>query len=572
MLLAKADRNVMGVQLLTLLGYDNQSDKGRNALRKNAFALMRLQKYRYAIATFLYASPPMLKEACSVACKQLNDPFLALFIARYTEFHQGCSHGHPGGLVLGPCSRSVLSQHILPTITDWLKDRCNTNINTSSSGWHGVRLPSFLDNISDRHIDIAMLALVCTLWLQDVRLFQSTLQLCLQYQAFRIGESADRVIYQANLLDSNDKLEVYLNRIYNMNTLCSAIQWLRSLPLHFMSIELLEKVLIEFQNAISSYGTMHESIEVYRVFESHIEQQRQKQGNQPSQLESQCNRSYDKKGSFFPYCRDMCEQWKEWARTAPMAAMSSASTDVDIVDLAESGSTTDGQTQLKETDAGDDDEDVKNARLRLSKLTAASSASTGASTDNAASTKKSNSNSNSMNSFSAKDSDITSSTVSGEDTSSSSSTQPPAPPVKSGLFNLAKPKSSSTIAASNLLTESTPSALDMFDMPVERPLQRGQTKVTPPPAAVKSALDVFDMPIERPSRVKTEFTPQATTTTTKTTTTADDKVSTVSSDTSESNNIKTAPMQSQQPPNAWDVFDEPVQRPARIMKRNDAEK
>lgn len=524
MLLAKADRNVMGVQLLTLLGYDNQSEKGRNALRKNAFALMRLQKYRYAIATFLYASPPMLKEACSVACKQLNDPFLALFIARYTEFQQGCS-GCPGGLILGPCSRSVISQHILPTITDWIKERYNNkNMNTSnvqlstnntvdsSSKWHGIRLPSFLDNISDRHIDISTLALVCTLWLQDVSLFQNTLQLCLQYQSLCIGDTADRVIYKTNLLDSNDKLEVYLNRIYNMTSLCSVIHWLRSLPIQFMSITLLEKVFFEFQSAVSSYGIMHESIEVYRVFESH----KTNLTGQPRTHDI----NYDKQGYFFEYCKDVCNRWKEWAKTAPI--VSESISDGLIVDITESGST---DTQAVQ-DVDEEDDDVKIARLRLSKLTATTVETIPATSS-------------------------TSSTSSGiadkSNTAAESSVSIPTPPIKSGLFNLAKTNLATSPTSTAATASSPASALDMFDMPTERPVR---VKIASEPTTAKSALDIFDMPIERPQRVKPVLVEPSS-----------DPV--IRADTT----VKPVTVAlTQTTPNAWDIFDEPIQRPPRQTK------
>lgn len=497
MLLAKADRNVMGAQLLTLLGYDTESEKGRNALRKNAFALMRLQKYRYAIATFLYASPPMLKEACSVACKQLNDPFLALFIARYVEFQQGC-RARPGGLILGPCSRSVISQHILPTISDWLKDRSNTSSSSDvsqipSQSLQGVRLPTFLDQFPDRHVDVAMLALVCALWLQDISLFQSTLQSCLQYGAFHIGDPADRVIYKANLLDSNDKLEVYLNRVYNVTTLCSAVQWMRSLSAHFMSLSLLETVLLEFQKAVSSYGTMHESIEVYRVFQNHAQHRHKMMPSSDS----------EKSSAFIIYCRDALNEWKVWAASAPAVAASEQTTpDVIISDIGESDPTN-GQDTIEE------DDDVKIARMRLSKLTAVDSIPPN---KPALSSNKSTTQINH-----AEISDAMASTT----------TQAP---VKSGLFNLAK-VTSSTPATTTTMDTASPSALDIFDMPVQRP-SRSEKPVEP--VAVKSALDIFDMPIEWPGRVKAPVE---------------------SSAPAETSSAQSAP-------NAWDIFDAPS-RPAR---------
>jgi hypothetical protein len=55
---------------VSLLAQDFTSENGRNLLRKNAFALMRLTRYKHAAATFLCSEPPMVKEACSILCKQ----------------------------------------------------------------------------------------------------------------------------------------------------------------------------------------------------------------------------------------------------------------------------------------------------------------------------------------------------------------------------------------------------------------------------------------------------------------------------------------------------------------------
>ena len=117
MLLAKTDRSVMGKQLVSLLSFDPASEKGHVAIRKNAFALVRLQKYKYAIATFLFAQPPMLKEACAIASKQMNDPLLGLLIARIVE-HQHGPALRPSGLVLGTASRRVV-ENMLPVIPTW---------------------------------------------------------------------------------------------------------------------------------------------------------------------------------------------------------------------------------------------------------------------------------------------------------------------------------------------------------------------------------------------------------------------------------------------------------------------
>ena len=81
--LARADKNIMGKQLLSLLSFDFAIEQGRNALRKNAFALMRMQRYKHAAATFLLSDPPMLREACGVLCRQLGILFLPLYKYKY---------------------------------------------------------------------------------------------------------------------------------------------------------------------------------------------------------------------------------------------------------------------------------------------------------------------------------------------------------------------------------------------------------------------------------------------------------------------------------------------------------
>ena len=70
--LCKTDRNVAGTQLSALLNLDFDTRKGHAALRKNAFALMRMGRYRHAVACFLLAKPPMLREACRICVRRLG--------------------------------------------------------------------------------------------------------------------------------------------------------------------------------------------------------------------------------------------------------------------------------------------------------------------------------------------------------------------------------------------------------------------------------------------------------------------------------------------------------------------
>lgn len=79
-----------GKQLLSLLAHDLASENGRNILRKNAFALMRLTRYKHAAATFLCSEPPMTKEACSILCKQCEGTALPLLKHALIFRHSVC--------------------------------------------------------------------------------------------------------------------------------------------------------------------------------------------------------------------------------------------------------------------------------------------------------------------------------------------------------------------------------------------------------------------------------------------------------------------------------------------------
>jgi RAVE protein 1 C terminal len=128
---AKLDKNVMGGQLLSLLTQnDFTSEKGRNSLRKNAFALIRLHRYRHAAAVYLCAEPPMLKEASDVIHSYMHDPLLALFTCRVVEWRLGISNrvkqriasstsgeaSEEDGFLLGPQSRRLLTMFIVPSL------------------------------------------------------------------------------------------------------------------------------------------------------------------------------------------------------------------------------------------------------------------------------------------------------------------------------------------------------------------------------------------------------------------------------------------------------------------------
>ena len=113
---------------------------------------MRLRRYRHAAAAFLCSSPPLVKEAVNVLCMQAGEPWLGHLVARLVEEPDntsarvsastgsetrasswadtsnsssssgGGSSGvagvglRKGGLVVGPMSRCVLAQYLLPPL------------------------------------------------------------------------------------------------------------------------------------------------------------------------------------------------------------------------------------------------------------------------------------------------------------------------------------------------------------------------------------------------------------------------------------------------------------------------
>ena len=70
----KIDKSDSSQQLLKLLKIYSEYTEPSAILRKNAFALMRLGRYKHAAATFLLIKPPLIEEACSILAKQFGNP------------------------------------------------------------------------------------------------------------------------------------------------------------------------------------------------------------------------------------------------------------------------------------------------------------------------------------------------------------------------------------------------------------------------------------------------------------------------------------------------------------------
>ena len=100
--IAATDRSEQGKKFLKfIMDHDFSSERGRNAVEKNAFSLLRKRKYISAASFFLLAEPPMIKTALDVIKSQLQDPSLAFFVARLMESAPKSSNAQDGNLTIG---------------------------------------------------------------------------------------------------------------------------------------------------------------------------------------------------------------------------------------------------------------------------------------------------------------------------------------------------------------------------------------------------------------------------------------------------------------------------------------
>jgi hypothetical protein len=219
--LAKTDKEKSGRQLLALLTLDDSysSEKTRKSLQKNAFALMKLHRYRDAAAVFLLADPPFIKEACSVLNRQFSDPMLALLVTRLAEYRQG-QRRHAAmlamaasscvttpasisaatarsvsqdpspmilssveGYSLGAATRALLQNDVVPS----LLIACQRTSLRSVQQRQREQQSSAVEEVAPvyaavRTADALLLALVCALWLQNRGVLGDTMRaLCGRY-------------------------------------------------------------------------------------------------------------------------------------------------------------------------------------------------------------------------------------------------------------------------------------------------------------------------------------------------------------------------------------------------------
>jgi hypothetical protein len=193
--LTKTDKEKSGRQLLALLTLDDSftSDKTRKSLHKNAFALMKLRRYRDAAAAFLLADPPYVKEACSVLSKQHGQPMLALLVARLVEHklaqRRVTASGSTdptavvagtSGYALGTTSRLLLQSEILPGLVAASKSSTLRAAQTAASAAAAVDTArsaaatpfTLVDTATAPYaayqgVAASILSLVSALWLQD---------------------------------------------------------------------------------------------------------------------------------------------------------------------------------------------------------------------------------------------------------------------------------------------------------------------------------------------------------------------------------------------------------------------
>ena len=161
----------------------------------------------------------MIKEACSILCKQCEDPLLGLLVARIVESQCLLKYGNTGrkgGYILGPVSRNIISTYVLPGFLSGVEIGSNSNLSTRYTEIFNLKgkivlptaqlrtssakketekdvcrgIPSIESNKCYQHreeklkvsfgasgVDAAALSLVCAMWLQCNR----TVDICFQH-------------------------------------------------------------------------------------------------------------------------------------------------------------------------------------------------------------------------------------------------------------------------------------------------------------------------------------------------------------------------------------------------------
>jgi hypothetical protein len=220
--LARSDRTDKTCQqilkLLTTIEFG--SEEGQNSLRKNAFALMRVRKYRMAAGVFLLADPPMVKEAINVLAIQNLNPELGYLVGRFME-------KDTGGYLLGAHTRELLRSVYL----DYLKS----------------------DSI--KAIERDDMGLLRGLWLQDPDVIAEALK--------QVQSSAAMISYSLNPFDDS-----HANLCYQLNLFASY-----PIALAFAHIygseEIIDVFYLSLQRILSAYDLHEEAVSCYSMYRSH---------------------------------------------------------------------------------------------------------------------------------------------------------------------------------------------------------------------------------------------------------------------------------------------------------------
>ncbi len=164
----KVDKSESSQQLLKLLKIYSEYTDSSAILRKNAFALMRLGRYKHAAATFLLIKPPLVEEACSILAKQYGNPCYALLISRLVECKPSTeveSSTYNNGCVLGPVSRNLIDRIILPGIKEKAVDTASYCA------------------------DDAAFAVLCSMWLQDTKVLATSYKQFAFFSVYNCSET-----------------------------------------------------------------------------------------------------------------------------------------------------------------------------------------------------------------------------------------------------------------------------------------------------------------------------------------------------------------------------------------------
>jgi hypothetical protein len=207
--LAKTDRSPSGQQLLALLSMEQKdhtaaidddaaasdvrarrcSSSSNTILQKNAYALLRLKRYRDAAAVFLLTRPvPMVREACSVLSKQYRNPHMAFLVARRMEALTSDT-----SIALGPVARSILMDEILPVLQqtddDDDDDDDDDTVGDTDHHHHHQSAPSGSDegstfrattscrsSPSSSSLSRSIVAMITAYWLQSRSILKTVMQ------------------------------------------------------------------------------------------------------------------------------------------------------------------------------------------------------------------------------------------------------------------------------------------------------------------------------------------------------------------------------------------------------------